>query len=305
MGMRKLLLIATIFFSLYSSGQTPMFKLIAKKASSCSYLLDQYPGAAAAYSLRQLDCDYSGDAIRVRRSSDNTEDDIGFVNGNLDTASLKTFVGTSGSDNGFVVTWYDHSGNSLHMTQATQANQAKIIDAGVVLRVNSLPSALFAGKGYSVAVSFTFSELSAFAISTPTSAVSFSRILSTKTVGIGPDYSGTIIPILRDGVTGNWGSFRSGAMRATYTGVSSTVLNLFSSVVNTTTLYNQLNDNTEATYSTTLSGTCEYLLLNCSQPNGTTEGINGYISEVVYYNNNQYTNKSGIKTNINTYYSIY
>jgi len=36
MGMRKLLLIATIFFSLYSSGQTPMFKLIAKKAAACT-----------------------------------------------------------------------------------------------------------------------------------------------------------------------------------------------------------------------------------------------------------------------------
>ncbi len=36
MGMRKLLLILTILLSLYSSGQSPMFKLIAKKAAACT-----------------------------------------------------------------------------------------------------------------------------------------------------------------------------------------------------------------------------------------------------------------------------
>ena len=41
-----------------------------------------------------------GSAVRVRRSSDNSETDIGFtVNGNLDTAALLTFVGAG---NGFV-----------------------------------------------------------------------------------------------------------------------------------------------------------------------------------------------------------
>jgi len=42
-------------------------------------LLDTYPDAAAAYSLRKLRADYSGSAVRVRRSSDNTEQDIGFT----------------------------------------------------------------------------------------------------------------------------------------------------------------------------------------------------------------------------------
>jgi hypothetical protein len=57
-------------------------------------LLNDYPGAAAAYSLRKLNNAYAGSAVRVRRSSDNTEQDIGFVLGQLDTTSLSTFVGT-------------------------------------------------------------------------------------------------------------------------------------------------------------------------------------------------------------------
>ena len=79
-------------------------------------LLDTYSGAAAAYSLRLLDSTaYVGSAIRVRRSSDNTEQDIGFnVFGELDTVSLLAFAGTGDA---FVKTWYDQSGNSNDATQ--------------------------------------------------------------------------------------------------------------------------------------------------------------------------------------------
>jgi hypothetical protein len=56
-------------------------------------LLDTYSGAAVAYSLRQLSSTYTGSAIRVRRSSDNAEQDISFVENDLDTASMLDFVG--------------------------------------------------------------------------------------------------------------------------------------------------------------------------------------------------------------------
>jgi hypothetical protein len=90
-------------------------------------LLDNYPGAVAAYSLRKLDKDYTGDAIRVRRASNNTEQDIGFdANGDLDTSALATFC--SGTD-GFVKTWYDQSGNGNDATQTTTSAQPKIYDS--------------------------------------------------------------------------------------------------------------------------------------------------------------------------------
>ena len=97
-------------------------------------LLDSYSGAAAAYSLRKLRSSYSGSAIRVRRSSDNTELNIGFdSDGNLDTISLSSFVG---SGNGFVTTWYDQSGSLRDITQSTAANQPKIVNAGSIYRLN-------------------------------------------------------------------------------------------------------------------------------------------------------------------------
>jgi hypothetical protein len=46
-----------------------------------------------SYSLRKLKTTYPGSAIRVRRSYDNAESNIGFAsNGILDTAALKSFV---------------------------------------------------------------------------------------------------------------------------------------------------------------------------------------------------------------------
>jgi hypothetical protein len=63
---------------------------------SITRLLDTYTGSAAAYSLRKLNSSYSGPVITVRRSSDNTSQDIGFnANGDLDTTSLLSFVGSN------------------------------------------------------------------------------------------------------------------------------------------------------------------------------------------------------------------
>ena len=54
--------------------------------------LNIYPDAEVAYSLDKLDKDYQGSAVRVRRSSDNQEQDIGFVDNLFDSESLEAFV---------------------------------------------------------------------------------------------------------------------------------------------------------------------------------------------------------------------
>lgn len=60
------------------------------------FLLDQYPTATAAYSLRKLRNLYTGSAIRVRRDSDNSEQDISFnFNGQLNTTALENFCQSS------------------------------------------------------------------------------------------------------------------------------------------------------------------------------------------------------------------
>lgn len=102
-----------------------------------SLLLDTYTGATSAYSLRKLRTAYAGSAIRVRRSSDNTSQDIGFdANGNLNTTALLSFVGAG---NGFVSIWYDQVGTS-NFTQSTLVNQPQIVSSGSVLLDNGKPT---------------------------------------------------------------------------------------------------------------------------------------------------------------------
>ena len=98
-------------------------------------VLDTLPASAAAYSVRRLRSAYTGALIRVRRSSDSTEQDIGpTLGGNLNTTALTTFCGANSC---FVTTWYDQSGNTRNATQATLANQPRIVNAGVIDTFNS------------------------------------------------------------------------------------------------------------------------------------------------------------------------
>lgn len=108
-------------------------------------LLDLYPGAIGAWSLRKLRAGYGGSAIRVRRANDNAEQNIGFdALGNLDTTALTAFcVGT----NGFVTTWYDQSGNNKNGVQSSATSQPKIYDSVTgVLTQNGKPTVSFDGS---------------------------------------------------------------------------------------------------------------------------------------------------------------
>ena len=87
-------------------------------------VLDDYAGAAAAYSLRKLRTAYTGDAIEVRRSSNGDTQDIGFdSNGDLDTTALTTFVG---SENLFfpseTFTGWGNIGGSTITSNTTETN---------------------------------------------------------------------------------------------------------------------------------------------------------------------------------------
>jgi len=98
-------------------------------------ILNQFPGASLGLSLDKLDKNYTGFCIKVRRSSDNNELDIGFVDGILDTASLLDFVG---SGNGFVTIIYDQVGSN-NMTQTTANLQGQIVSNGSVILKGGKP----------------------------------------------------------------------------------------------------------------------------------------------------------------------
>jgi hypothetical protein len=111
-----------------------------------NYFLDAFPGATAGYSLRKLSINYNGPCIRVRRSSDNAEQDIGFdgdgIGSRLDERALLAFVGNV---NGFVTRWYDQSGNGLHQIRTTAIEQPQIVTNGALYKNNNKTAVYFDG----------------------------------------------------------------------------------------------------------------------------------------------------------------
>jgi len=94
-------------------------------------IIDLYGESAAAYSVRLLRADYSGSLVRVRRSTDNAEQNIGADPiGNLDIQALTDFCG---GGNCFVTTWYDQSGNNRNVIQPAPSLQPLIIETGVLV----------------------------------------------------------------------------------------------------------------------------------------------------------------------------
>lgn len=82
----------------------------------------------AVLSLAKINPNYNGACLNVRRSSDNTTQDIGYKNGYLDLEALTIFVGTS---NGYVVKWYDSSCLGNDFVQTINTNQPRIVNNGL------------------------------------------------------------------------------------------------------------------------------------------------------------------------------
>ena len=128
--------------------------------SAAAPVLDEFGGDALfGYSLRKV----SGDAtfnpstgeelcIRVRRSSDNSEQDISFSGGVLDTDALELFC--EAGDDAYVKIWYDQlagsAGRTTHFATATPTQQPPIVLNGSVLTdpVTGLPAMRFSGSRF-------------------------------------------------------------------------------------------------------------------------------------------------------------
>lgn len=101
-------------------------------------LLDLAPGAAAAYSLRQLSNSYTGPVVTVRRSTDSAE--ANFTASEIDNGDLAAWC--MGGD-GFVKQWWDQSGNARHASQSNTTYLPSIVSAGSVRLLDGKPAIYF------------------------------------------------------------------------------------------------------------------------------------------------------------------
>jgi hypothetical protein len=262
-------------------------------------LLDSFPSSAAAYSLRNLDKDYLGPLVRVRRSSDNAEQDIfGDYYGNLDTIGLKNFVG---ANSGFVTTWYDQSGNARNATQTTAANQPRVVNAGTVERQGNRPTVFFDGSNdyFDITAFLTNQNISLYYVQKRrTSSVTGVYLGGNSSGGGGPLFvhffdNNIYIQYTR---TPFW-YYKSSSN-------NTSAFNLLEGYTNGITQNIYLNNNT-LSLSSEISFSPVTFSWNSIGRYSNGNFPDGIGSEIILYHSYQLSNRNGISTNINTYYSIY
>jgi hypothetical protein len=87
-----------------------------------------YGRALSIYSLYKL-IKYTGNAIEVRRSSDNAVQEFGYVNNYIDTTSILAFTGAG---NGFISGYYDQV-SGVKTTISNTAQQQQIVNGGTMI----------------------------------------------------------------------------------------------------------------------------------------------------------------------------
>ena len=261
-------------------------------------LLDTYTGASAAYSLRLLRTAYTGNCIRVRRSSDNAEQNIGFVSNDLDTASLLTFCGVG---NGFVTTWYDQSGNAYNTIQTTAANQPQIVLSGAMLTTNGKNSIKFDGSNDFLATTgtpFSATDNTLIAVSKQDSISSYRRLFNIGIYNNGRFLGGAngtddMLAVFSNATfTCSGGVAISQNVSIMYNAGTNGVLRNNGSQVNTVTATNSSYGN-------------QNLFIGNDSASFVGYFWNGIGQEFIFYPTSQATNAAGIETNINTFYTIY
>lgn len=268
-------------------------------------LLDDITGQTGAFSLRKVNSSYNGNALQVRRASDNTTQDIGFTNNELDVNSINSFC--SGTD-GFVSIWYNQINTNNNAIQSASSVQPKIYDSitGVELE-NGKPAINFLYTNFlevldvnSYNIEQAISSYTVF--STPlTGNNSYPMIWSKSysqegsiTLSLFANTGKVKFFIDRIGVGAqpSFNDVRGNQMIvANFNGVSDRIISQNSSLHTSTNYADLLGTNsTKFTIGRTYQGTYYFT---------------GKIQEIILFNNNQYANRTTLETNINNFYSVY
>ena len=260
--------------------------------------LQQFTGASAAYSLRDLAGFGNTTVVRVRRSSDNAEAD--FKAKEVSDGTLVAWVG-AGND-GFVETWYDQSGNGADAVQQVSGSQPKIVDAGsLVTDANGKPEMDFDGVNdwFTLGVS-QLGNTELFADSSD----------SWFITGVATYDHGTLIS--KAGVSGFGREFQIyyfEGTNSTYTRGSRT--NLSSDVNQRLVSYNWDGANAVVGLNGTLNAVSVGTASKTSRDiniGARTDGqflLNGSLQEIIIYDSDQSANRVAIEDNINNQYDIY
>tara|TARA_R110001606_G_scaffold193556_1_gene341260 strand:+ start:319 stop:1158 length:840 start_codon:yes stop_codon:yes gene_type:complete len=257
-----------------------------------SYLVDDF-APYIAYDLRKISSTATN-SIRVRRLSDNAEQDIGFNGDALDESALATFC--SGTD-GFVTTFYDQSGNSLNAVMVTASSQPRICLNGVIDSVNGKPAILGDGVNDSLRVASLVGSLpnTQFALydKVGTSGYFGSYGLTSSITGFGLGATGSRI-------------YQNGAAFSPFSSLNTQALLMMKSTELTTSDWKFYENGNVIINNGEAIGTLAYNRVSLFDRPNNASRCNMYLQTYLLFNSDEsITNRVAIQDNINTYYSIY
>ena len=299
-------------------------------------ILDLYPSAHHAYSLRKLRTLYTGYCLRVRRTVgattvivdvpfDTTTNEVALtslislppVSGTTTATTLGQFAAIAGygtadpgvpaNQNIFVQIWYDQSGNGKNLIQNTTGNQPVIVSGG------SLSGTGVAGPGRA-AVRFTRTSGSNFSISDNTANINnMSSFWAGEFVGT----TGAQIGYLLSAANRFYLPYSSGSNVYAGYGASATAITLETGVPvgnlpGGRRLYELISpapgSSTVAQAWTNGTAKAAIPLLNSAITNiqvgtGATNYLDGWVHEVIGWQSN--AGRLGKEININTYWGIF
>lgn len=258
------------------------------------FFLDQFPNATVAYSLRRLSIGYLGTPIRVRRSSDNAEQDIEFnIDGIVNEIQLRGFVGDG---DGFVSVWYDQSGLGNHASQ-TSANQPRIVIGGVVNKQDGNMCINFATNKWLETQNILFPN-------------NFSFILSAGIHQAGSaDYFGSRAGISGDGWI--YGVRTSTSYLLGNVGFANCTITFSTQLSKHIAYLSYIGTAQSLFINSTFSATNTSSISNASPLNVGRGGpqiannFNGNMFELIGYRSDQAINRLRMERNANNYYKIY
>lgn len=285
-------------------------------APAANLLLDNFPGAAFAHSVRKLRAAYTGDCMRIVRLNDSAETDIGFVNNYIDTASISSFIGANSAR---VVTWYDQSGNGIDFTSKGTVGGFQVATTGTLFSLNGKFS-LYTSNGYQFNMgsdSYTYNSGNELQVTTVSATDAqfattnvFGRIFSYKNSANAQDFNNcnAFISFYGYGLSGRVGTGQNNA----FANSAATAFSIGTQYIGWNykeqgTVGVSLNAGAEAT----TNASCGVTNLNINRVRYGTDYLNsdssfiGKIQEVVTWPVYTSGDKTGILDDINDFYGAY
>ena len=269
-------------------------------------LLDQYPGAVGAYSLRRLSSTYNGPLIRVVKTDDGTPERDIYANGegDLEINQIYSHVGGRATDadtSVSVVKWYDQSGNGNHVEQSQVGNAPEIkATTQRVTRDGLRPAIEFDSNSWLSSTTVTNTgEATAYVVANSDDTGVNKAIFFVPEVFAFLTNAEAIQ--LYSGITSDPASGETTTIETNDT----LVKNLIFFGNDGSTTFGGVNGQafvTEANVPNSASGYDE-IKIGANVNNGIR--FDGKIQEAVYYNSDQRSVRAGIEKNVNKHYEVF